>query len=266
MGESDLQKVMVEAGIETKRPLRAEDFNRATYPESDTVDMDEGDLLVAAEAWLGDYRYPERRVKWERSLEYYVKAQTPGPSLFIADDSGAEAQNRGQNPRRGRCDQGGYEATEGRLTMRISLFFRWYDLWIGAYWDAQKRTLYLCPLPMVGVRVTLRHRCDKQGHQWVADGGRPCPRGSQECSQPVYVCSVCGDYDYGNPGGPAAQECAACDYEPEAVPEHHETVNQTRSRSVLKPLLGSGSRHGCPAGGEHAFPYRVQNDPTMEMK
>ena len=38
--------------------------------------------------------------------------------------------------------------------MRASLFFRWYDLWIGAYWDRASRVLYVCPLPMVGVRVS----------------------------------------------------------------------------------------------------------------
>jgi len=32
-------------------------------------------------------------------------------------------------------------------------FFRWYDLWIGAYWSCENRTLYICPLPMLGVAV-----------------------------------------------------------------------------------------------------------------
>lgn len=30
-------------------------------------------------------------------------------------------------------------------------FFRWYDLWIGAYWSRNQCILYVCPLPMLGV-------------------------------------------------------------------------------------------------------------------
>jgi hypothetical protein len=35
----------------------------------------------------------------------------------------------------------------------VRLFFRWYDIWIGAYYDRANRTLYVCPLPMVGLRI-----------------------------------------------------------------------------------------------------------------
>ena len=37
--------------------------------------------------------------------------------------------------------------------MTIWPFFRWYDLWIGAYWDRKSRVLYVCPVPMFGVAV-----------------------------------------------------------------------------------------------------------------
>jgi hypothetical protein len=37
-----------------------------------------------------------------------------------------------------------------------SLFFRWYDLWIGAYWDSAKRTLYICPVPMFGLKLQFK--------------------------------------------------------------------------------------------------------------
>ncbi len=33
--------------------------------------------------------------------------------------------------------------------MRVSLGIAWYDLWMGAYYDRAKRTLYICPLPCI---------------------------------------------------------------------------------------------------------------------
>jgi len=39
---------------------------------------------------------------------------------------------------------------------RISVFFAWYDLWIGAYFDRADRQLYICPIPMLGVKIDLR--------------------------------------------------------------------------------------------------------------
>ena len=39
--------------------------------------------------------------------------------------------------------------------MTITPFFRWYDLWIGAYVDVPNRTIYICLLPMFGIRVKL---------------------------------------------------------------------------------------------------------------
>jgi len=40
----------------------------------------------------------------------------------------------------------------------IRPFFRWYDLWVGAYWDTATWTLYVCPVPMLGVRIALPWR------------------------------------------------------------------------------------------------------------
>jgi hypothetical protein len=37
--------------------------------------------------------------------------------------------------------------------MKVSLFFAWYDLWIGAYYDRKNRTLYVCPLPMIVIKI-----------------------------------------------------------------------------------------------------------------
>lgn len=52
------------------------------------------------------------------------------------------------------------------------------------------------------------HPCETTGHLWETEGGRRCPRGSENCSQAVYRCARCGEWDYGQPGGPGAQDCA----------------------------------------------------------
>lgn len=31
------------------------------------------------------------------------------------------------------------------------VFFKWYDFWVGLYYDRRDRRLFFCPLPMVGV-------------------------------------------------------------------------------------------------------------------
>lgn len=37
--------------------------------------------------------------------------------------------------------------------MRIRPIFAWYDLWVGAFWDRERRRLYLLPLPCIGVVI-----------------------------------------------------------------------------------------------------------------
>jgi hypothetical protein len=40
----------------------------------------------------------------------------------------------------------------------VSAFFRWYDLWIGAYWDRDAKVLYVCPVPMFGIKIKMPWR------------------------------------------------------------------------------------------------------------
>lgn len=66
--------------------------------------------------------------------------------------------------------------------------------------------------------------CSAGRHQWVSDGGRGCPQDLTDgCGQTVYRCSVCGDHDYGEPGGPGAADCASqCHFRSAAETNDHD--------------------------------------------
>lgn len=40
------------------------------------------------------------------------------------------------------------------VMLRVKPFFRWYDLWVGVYIDQANRSVYVCPLPMLGVKIS----------------------------------------------------------------------------------------------------------------
>lgn len=57
---------------------------------------------------------------------------------------------------------------------------------------------------------TVAAPCGHGHHFWKTMGGRPCPKGDDNASQAVYQCERCGEEDYGDPGGPAYEDCKSC--------------------------------------------------------
>ncbi len=45
--------------------------------------------------------------------------------------------------------------------MKISVILRWYDFWIGFFYDQGKRCLYFFPIPTVGFKIQFGM---KKGH------------------------------------------------------------------------------------------------------
>lgn len=42
--------------------------------------------------------------------------------------------------------------TLGKWRVNISVFWAWYDGWVGYYWDSLNWTLYICPIPWLVFR------------------------------------------------------------------------------------------------------------------
>lgn len=40
----------------------------------------------------------------------------------------------------------------------IRVHFAWFDLWVGAFWDRVNRVLYVCPIPMLVIRIDLARK------------------------------------------------------------------------------------------------------------
>jgi hypothetical protein len=37
----------------------------------------------------------------------------------------------------------------------MKIKFKWFDIWIGAFYDRKKRILYICPIPMIVISIPL---------------------------------------------------------------------------------------------------------------
>ncbi len=45
--------------------------------------------------------------------------------------------------------------------IKIKIFWAWYDSWIGAYWNKDKRVLYICPLMWVVIAISVPNKSNQ---------------------------------------------------------------------------------------------------------
>lgn len=69
--------------------------------------------------------------------------------------------------------------------MKVRIFIAWFDLWVGAYWSARNKTLYICPLPCCVIALQFKSRPMRMLDGWIC----------AKCGQWVYIeqfyCSRC---------------------------------------------------------------------------
>ncbi len=55
------------------------------------------------------------------------------------------------------------DATRG---MSVRPLFKWFDFWVGFFWDSKSRKLYFLPLPMVGLVIQFRPKRPAQADEF----------------------------------------------------------------------------------------------------
>jgi len=66
--------------------------------------------------------------------------------------------------------------------MKLRFIAAWYDLWVGAYYNRKTSTLYLLPVPRLGIAITFKRpspnkcvSCGRKRHEHGGDSGLLCP-------------------------------------------------------------------------------------------
>lgn len=64
--------------------------------------------------------------------------------------------------------------------MKVKLIFAWYDVWIGFFWDRNKRKLYFFPIPTLGAVFTIPKKKKKPTKPTICRAGM-----DGECNHPL---------------------------------------------------------------------------------
>jgi hypothetical protein len=86
--------------------------------------------------------------------------------------------------------------------MKIKPYFKWFDFWVGWFYDTNKKILYIGLLPMIGIKIDLLYVEGKKRKK--GENGTICGMDSGSCDRWGYWnscshsdCPVFTDPSYG---------------------------------------------------------------------
>jgi hypothetical protein len=57
--------------------------------------------------------------------------------------------------------------------IKFKIIFKWYDFWIGLFWDRHRKMLYIFPIPMLGIRISFNRLEEREHGRDVPDSVEP---------------------------------------------------------------------------------------------
>lgn len=72
--------------------------------------------------------------------------------------------------------------------MHVSISFKWYDFWVGVFWDRAHMALYICIFPMIPIKIWVTE------HAPCSSCGKPMRKAALDTGDGWYLFWLCDSH------------------------------------------------------------------------